>query len=530
MLLMFVFVNSSAQDLKTIYGKISYLSNQNVYVQFDEEVNLTSGDTLFQMINNQKQKVLIVESSASKSCVTQVYLNQNYFVGQVVFFEKKEAEEEQLNKAPSRLGGAPDLPIKNELEKKQAVIWKENFDARINVAANGSRESGLENYDRLRSSFNMEFQNINNGKVSWEHYLTFNQKLGASTLVNSFNENFKIYSASMNFRVSDFWNVSFGRRMNNRLANIGASDGFQIEKKVKHFVYGIFVGSRPDVIDYSFNSNLGQFGGFVALEKDSEKGQSQTSLAFAEQKYYGATDRRFLYFQHANTKIKNFNIFYSIELDMYQKLGSIVSNQLNLTSTYFTIRYRPTAKFNISASYDNRRNIIYYESYKSYIDQLLNQETRQGYRLQLNYRPSNVFSASVSGFYRYQSNKTEPTKNYFATLNISKIPGVGGYAYVNYNWMNTYYFEGGILGANYLKDLFKGTVSTELNFKKINYQFFDTNSSRNLIQDIYGASCSIFGKHRTSLMFSFEMTIEPDRKYARYYISLTQRFKNKPKK
>ena len=45
------------------------------------------------------------------------------------------------------------------------------------------------------------------------------------------------------------------------------------------------------MLDYSFNTNLTQFGGFLAFEKDSEKGQTQTSVAIAEQKYYGETYR-----------------------------------------------------------------------------------------------------------------------------------------------------------------------------------------------------------------------------------------------
>jgi len=513
-----------------IFGKISFLSNQNVYVSFEETVNLIPGDTLYQNNGNQRQIALIVESASSKSCITHAYLNQNFVVGQVVYFIDKKVENALNNSSSGKIGGSN--TFNQIIEKNNPTVnqTKEHFDARFNVSANGSREEGLANYDRLRSSFNLEYQNINNGRFSWEHYLTFNQRLGASNLVNSFNENFKIYSGSLNMQIGTNSSVSFGRRMNNRMANIGASDGVQAETKKRNMIYGIFLGSRPDVLDYSFNTNLTQFGGFLAFEKDSEKGQTQTSVAIAEQKYYGETDRRFLYFQHSNTKIKNLNFFYSIELDLYQKIDSVKSNALHLTSSYFTIRYRPSIKFNISMSYDNRRNVIYYESYKSFIDQLINQETRQGYRLQLNYRPNNVINTSVSAFYRYQSNKVEPTKNYFASVNINKIPGLGGYAFLNYNWMNTYYFDGGILSVNYMKDLFKGFLSTEINYKKIKYQFFNQDVNNQLNQDIFGSSISIFGKGKTTVMFTYEMTFEPTRKYARYYISVNQRFKNKVKK
>jgi hypothetical protein len=197
-----------------------------------------------------------------------------------------------------------------------------------------------------------------------------------------------------------------------------------------------------------------------------------------------------------------------------------------LTSTYFSLRYKPSNKISFTTSYDNRKNIIYYETYRSYIEQLINQETRQGFRLQMNYRILPLINLSLSSFYRFQSNRPDPTKNYFANLSFSQIPKLKASFNMNFNYMNTYYFSGSILGTSITKDLFKGLVSTELSYRKVDYRFFNKDQGT-LNQHIWGFSLNIYGKKRTSLMVSYEGTYEPNVQYGRYYLSLTKRFRSK---
>lgn len=90
---------------------------------------------------------------------------------------------------------------------------------------------------------------------------------------------------------------------------------------------GIFAGTRPDFTDFSFNSKLPQFGAYIVRNDKFRNGIASTTLAFAEQQNDFKTDRRFLYFQHNNSLIKNLNVFLSTEFDLYEK--STVSHQIN---------------------------------------------------------------------------------------------------------------------------------------------------------------------------------------------------------
>ena len=70
-------------------------------------------------------------------------------------------------------------------------------------------------------------------------------------------------------------------------------------------------------------------------------------------------DRRFAYLQHNSSLGKNINVFGSLEVDMYQNVRDTIQHKLQLTGAYFSVRYRPFRSFNITASYDNRRNVIF---------------------------------------------------------------------------------------------------------------------------------------------------------------------------
>lgn len=517
-----------AQKNQLIEGTVSYVTSRSVYVRFENTQNLRAKDTLLVLINNQWKKSLIVQNVSSKSCITINFVNIEILVGyKVGYYQREELKVEKVVK-PSVIESKKDsIPLSKpnsiSVEEKLNKI-KQTHNGRISVSTNGSMNQAEKSYNRIRTSFSFNVDNINGGKFSFENYIIYTRRFGVEQVQSNFNNDLKIYSLSANYNVSNNTNLSFGRKINNRMANMGAIDGLQVEHKYNKLSFGGFAGFRPDDLDYSFNASLLQFGAFAAHE--NEKGQIQTSIAFAEQKNSLKTDRRFVYFQHTNSIVKNLNLFYSIELDLFQNIDSVKSNKINLTSTYISLRYKPFKKLSITTSYDNRRNVIYYETYRTYIDQLLNQETRQGIRLNMNYNISKTLNFNASGFYRYQESKPQPTKNYVASLTFSQIPSINASLSLNVNAMQTYYFNGNIYGARVNKDLLNGKLSTELNYRKVDYRFLNTEQP-SLKQDIFGVSANIYGKKRTSIMFSYEGTFEQNHTYNRYYVTLAQRFRSK---
>jgi hypothetical protein len=520
---------SNAQNDPLIEGTITYANAVNVYVRFSSTNEIKAGDTLYIFDVDQWKPGLIVNKLSSISCVTSPFSNPKIKVGDRVAYRKRKITVvDEKTEKPA---------VKNELvkeaivlpdsvdhdEKEKAKVRKQTYSARLTASTNASIDDGDNNFQRMRMALAFNVNNLKGSKWSIQSYITYRHRYGVDQSQIGFYDDFKIYAMAVSYDATKNTNISFGRKINNKIANMGAIDGIQVEHKIKEWIVGFFGGSRPDILNYSFNQNLLQTGGYIAHEKIINKGLVQTSFAFAEQTNNAKTDRRFAYMQHSNNIIPNVNFFGSIELDLFQNINNVKTNNVSLTSTYLSLRYKPIKKLSLTASYDNRRNVIYYESNRLYIDQLLSQETRQGMRLMANYNMTPGISINVSSFYRYQQNNPKPTKNYVANINFNNLPYIGTALNLNANTLETYYFNGVILGGRISKNVLKSKVYLELNYRNVNYDFL--NSEQLLKQDIVGFATTMQLKKSTSLSISYEGTFEPIKHYHRYFITLMHRIK-----
>lgn len=379
--LMAASMEAYSQDNSIVEGTVTFVNPSHVYVRFEQTKDLSVNDTLLLFINNKWEKALLIEAISSKSCVTKPFSNQNIQIGFKVGYYKKNVEKLSV-KEPVVKAKIDTSVTKNEVisVNEEPKVRKQTVNGRLMLSGNGSMDAQEKNYNRFRTSLVLDVNNINGSKFSVQNYINYQHRLANTPLTQTtFRDDFKVFTLAINYDVNPKTSISLGRKINDRMANMGAIDGFQMQHQYKKFIFGGFTGFNPDYNDYSFNSSLFQVGGFIAHEIEKQNGLVQTSLAFAEQENNFKTDRRFLYFQHSNSVIKNLYLFYSLELDLFQNINGVKSNDINLTSTYVSLRYRPFKKLNISTSYDNRRNVIYYESFRTFIDQLINQETRQGF-------------------------------------------------------------------------------------------------------------------------------------------------------
>ncbi len=523
---------SFAQNItENLEGSITFKSSKNIYVKFNSTEDIALGDTLFLLIDNIKSAALIVRQKSSTSCVTETLNDRTLNIGDKVFFTKKikpketniENKIEEKQSVINTPAITPDL-VENDTIK--TVSRKEMISGRISLSTNADLFPDNGNsYQRLRTGFSFNIQNIRKSAFSIQSYLTYRHRYGIDQQETGFYDDFKIFTLALQYSPTERINLNIGRKINPNIANIGAIDGFQGEFKIKKYGFGIFAGTRPDLTDFSINTKLPQFGGYIFRNDKIKNGIASTSLAIAEQMFDLKTDRRFLYFQHNNSLVKNLNIFLSSEIDLYEKIDSTPANKLSLTSIYFSARYRLLKNLSLSASYDNRRNIIYYESYQTFIDQLLAQETRQGFRFQTNYSPFRNISINASAFLRYQGNNSKPTTNYVCNLTFNKIPLHNISLSLTGNYLEAAYFNGIIVGGRISDNFLKGKLNAELNYRNVDYIFSNTES--NLKQNIAGVNLSFNLLKRTSLTLSYEGTFDKNvTNYNRYYITINQRFKN----
>lgn len=479
-------------------GTVTYVSSQNVYVKFYTTANINNGDTLYYKKLEQLIPSLIVKFKSTTSCICSSLLFEKIKIADEFYSKSlvdKKTEKTNHKKPKDILNERQDSIISPQplvsipsLKDKEEVAIKERIIGRIS-AASYSNFYGNDITHRMRYTLSFQGSNIHKSRFSSECYLSFRHTIGQwQEVKDHFSDALKVYSLSVKYDLNKTTQFSFGRKINQHISSMGAIDGLQIEKAAGHFIFGALLGSRPDFADYGINLKLFQTGGFISHATRNKDKSQESTLAFVEQRNQSKTDRRFIYFQHSNTLLKNLSLFSSFEVDLFQNINGVTTNNPSLTSLLVSCRYKFSKKFDISFAYDDRKNIIYYESYKNYIDQLIEDETRQGLRFGANYRFSNIISWGFNLSWRFQKSNINLSKNLNTYLNISRIPGLEASASLSANILQTSYLDSKLYGFQLSKEIFQGKLSSELYFRMVEYNY--KNYENKIQQQITGIDIS----------------------------------------
>lgn len=550
-IIFFIFLGFSLRSQTTVGpedGSVSYITSQNVYVKFKSTDHLAIGDTLFIQKGENLVPALVVSNKSSISAVCTPISTEPFTVSDKIVARQKPkaavATQEPIKEEPAKAepagkvqadkpakvagissgkdqgGAAAGTGMTEDMQPKQDI----NGRLSISSYSNFSNTPGG-NSQRMRYTFSINAKNIADTRLSGESYISFVHKDGEWNEIqdNIFN-GLKIYNLALNYEISKNFKVWVGRKINPRLSNMGAIDGAQLEVKFKSLTAGFLAGSRPDYEDYSVNFNLFQYGAYLSHDLVTRKGNMQSSLAFAEQKNNGNTDRRFVYFQHSNSLVKGLNFFGTIEFDLY-KYDTIVEkpqSSFDMSNIYLSLRYRVIKQLSFSISYSNRQNIIYYETYKSIIDQLLDYERLQGYMFRVNYNPIKYLSVGVNAGYRFRKSDPSPSKNLYGFVTYSRIPFVNMSATASVTLMETSYISGKIYGIVLSRDILKGRLYASLGYRYVDYSYF--NSDTSIPQNMAEVNLNWVIYKKLALSVNYEGTFEKVNQFNRLYINLTQRF------
>lgn len=513
-------------------GKVSYITLQNIYVKFETSGLVQPGDTIFIRKDQGLIPLFVTESVSSFSCVGKPISKTDIKLSDVVVLKVKKSgktvptkdriptdlysvRNDSVQIQPSKLP-AKTVPGSERAEKIRGRLSASSYSSFSNTSAFNQR---------MRYTFTLSADHISGSRISTDTYITFTHKLNewATVRSNIFNA-LKIYSLAVNYDVTSKTKIAIGREINPKIASIGAIDGLQAETKAGNFTFGAVVGTSPDYTDYSFNPKLFEYGGYLSHEINNKSGNMSTSLAFFQQTSHGMTDRRFMYFQHDNSLIKNINLFVSAEVDLYALKDSVPTNTISLTSLYLSLRYRLSKQLSAYLSYDARKNVIYYETFKNYLDLLLQDATRQGYQLRINYRPSNSISSSLTGGYRFQKNDIHPMLNVNGFLTFSKVPGINSSVTFSTNWLKSSYVDGMIYGVQVDKELVPSKLSTGIYYRLVDNKYLNAFSGPRSLQHMAALQLSWQISRKMYFSANYDGTFDKSNKYHSIYVSLTQRF------
>jgi hypothetical protein len=517
----------------TLAGKVSFISSSNIYVRFQSTSGISAGDTLFRLSGSKFVPVLKVSNLSSTSCVCTPFTSMTFAISDMIYAKPKNITKKNGEKK------IPETEVKETIGENKDTLTKKLYKPvfqkqRIRGSISAytyfiSSNTPATNYERYRYNLSLAASNISDSKFSVESYISFDYKSGDWSAVKSnlFNA-LKIYSLALKYDLNKTTQISIGRRINPKVSNIGAMDGLQFEKTINKFSLGLLAGTRPDFQNYGFNKNLFQYGAYASFDATTGSSYNQSSLAFMQQTNSGKTDRRFLYFQQSNSLFKNLYFFGTLEVDLYKLKNDTVNNVSHSSGTfdptgiYLSLRYRMTRRLSLSGSYDARKNVMYYETYKLFIDRVLETEMRQGFRLQANYSITNNLMFGVTSGYRFLKSDPKPSKNVNGYLTYNMVPGINVSATLTGTYLESSYLNGKIYGISFSRDFFKGKLQTSIGYRHVDYRYPESILTE--IQNIGEMNLYWLFAKKMAFSINYEGTFEKTVKYHMLFLQLRKSF------
>jgi len=516
---------ANGQNSAVLEGKVSFISSVNVYVNFSSTESIALGDTLRLVKDGISTPCLVVENKSSSSCVcsrlNDCDVKKNDLITHFPVFKIRNEDANQL------------FLDEDTLDTEQR-FKKQRIRGRLSGASYSTMSSAREDRHRMMYRLSLNADRINDSKFSLETYLNYRKIFLPAEGSLPKTEFFNVYSLAVRYDIDSTMCLTVGRKINSNASSLGAMDGVQFEKYFGRFYAAALVGFRPDQIDFTLNTDLLQYGAYAGYVTNHEKFYSKSTIGFMQQTNQGRTDREYLYMQHSSTIYKDLSLFSSMELDLFNQINGSAVSDPRLTNFYTSLRYRINPKISVFSSFDSRKSIIFYETFQTDIMRMLDDdESRQGLRFRVNFKPVKYTNVALSYSKRFQSSNQNASDNINGSISHSRLPKVGGRLSVNFNSNTSNYLQSTIWSFRHSRTLVRKKLDVDFYFRAVEYNYLNREStglfSTKVAQNYYGAGLSY--RIMQSLTFSLlgEMADMGTEKNYRVNARIIKRFDSKRK-
>jgi len=518
-----------AQSLRDslITGKVSYMSAENIYVKFNDTEGIEKDDTLFAINNGKFIPVIKVLFTSSKSISGRIIGKKKIKEDDEVLafiHVKSDTKEIPIETGVLILPYAENeilQPLKNYSNTRE-VVPEVNGRITIQSYSNFSNANNRFDFQRWRYAFKLNADNIGGSNLSYSQYINFAYRADEWNTINSnMGKALRVYDLALKYDFSTSTSAWIGRHLNRRISNIGSIDGVQFETAFTPFSLGLVVGSRPNISDMGYNVKLFEYGAYISRYDSLGHRGMYNTFGYFEQTNDSKTDRRFIYLQHSNSIISNTRLFLSTEVDLFKKINGESKSEFSLTSLFISANIRPSNYVTFYLSYDARKNVVYYETFKNFIDSLFENETRQGFRSRITIRPvRNLFIGANYG-YRFRPGDIKPSNNYGGYLTYSMVPLIYSGMTFSFTRLHSSYVSGNNWGLRIYKDLNWG-LGLSLGYRNTKYQF--TQNIERVTQESVSFNINTSLLNPVYVNFTYEGVFQSKSSSGRLLVNLSYRF------
>lgn len=478
--------NVAARQAKLVRrtGTVTYVSPMNIYVRFTSTDGIRKGDTLYALRRSRLSPTLTAKYISSSSVAGPIIGKPFVKAGDRIFAFVRSVR--RTNGKLPVAGEEADTNLSARMKPAKTILVNSTPDTTslgprvyggitVNSYSNISNHPGASRIQRWNYSLNLNADRIAGSQFSFSNYMYVSyvasqwKQVALSPLGS-----LRIYNLSLAYKTPGL-EMRIGRIINNRISGVGPLDGFQAEERFGDFTAGEIIGSRPDFYTLGYNPNLFQFGGYVSDAQMMGAGPMTNTVCFLQQYNYNSTDRRFIYFQHNSTPIREINLYASGEIDLFKITDGKPTNNFSLTDLYLSANYFPVNMVAFNLSYNAQRNIIYYQSFGIALDSILesHNELRHDIRLQAQIRPLPYTYVSIGGDYSFQLGDISPTRNANFSITQSGIPLLAISATLSYSRIFSSYLIGSVFGISVSKYIPFNSSNIIVCYSLLNYGFGD---------------------------------------------------------
>lgn len=512
----------------TAEGIITYFSSQNIYVEFPSTAGIQTGDTIFTLDKSVRVPAILVRFISTRSAAGEKIGSFSPARGMKVYaFPLTESQIVRDSARASRPDDAEDSLRKKELPRAGIITPGQDLknNGRFSVQSSSDFNSGdisSRGWQRWRYTFTYNLYDIANSGIDFQTYSNYTYTSRSFfKQERPFFDNLKVYNFNLAYRQGKQYEFRLGRFQSSELSSLGPVDGIIATGLFAEFTVGAVAGSRPDFSGFGYNASLLQFGFFISRPDTLGILNTRQSAGVFQQMNKSEIDRRFFYYQNTINLTHRINLFFSSEFDLFKKEGGIESSEFSLTSIYASLRYSPAHFLSGGISYDARRDVIYYETYKSFLDSIIINELRRGVRLNLIIRPVRGLTIGLNNSFRSQKGDPKPNLNFGVNINYFSLPYLEASPSVSYTRLTNSFTSGYSAGLNLVRNFF-ALIDISAGYKYYNYHFLK--SGYRLDQHVYSADAYYSFSKKLSAGLNFERVTDRNISQNRLFIDLTVRF------
>jgi hypothetical protein len=464
-----------AQEIEIVTCKISYISEENVYVDKGKNSGLTVGDTLIvkrdsEVIANLK---ILYTAKHSASCEI-IDLKKKLRVG-----DKSEYSLKSATKNPASLLVVSGTEQENDYQKKNTTKPFARISGGLSLQwFHFEDQTGNDlNFDQPTLRFDLR------AKELWgkKYYFVIKMRLRKNQRMRSYSTGVpetewrnRIYSFYFSYEdISSPINYRIGRILTSNLRGIGYLDGGQIQHNINQDLsWGIYAGLQSSWQFETAVDSLHKYGVFVSYKNGDYSSNRFAGTIAYNAIYHGQTVSRKNFYVQTSFNNNNLYIFQSMEVDMNTSWRRDKEDQyISLTSFYLSARYKFSKTVRSGISYDNRKNFYRYET-KEIPEDLYDLAFRHGLSADLSLTLPQDYYTSLRLGVKKRQDDSETT--YIGRLSLRKrnlffknwTMNVNLNGYINYytkGWIPSIYISKQIPGGHYLS-LNSGLNNYEVKF------------------------------------------------------------------